>query len=92
MPERRRTVVAGTGERIQRAQSRHATAAHSDGNAGPPVDNFRTGDKVNHSKFGEGVVVAVKAIPSDVELTVAFKDGHGVKRLLISLARLEKLG
>ncbi len=92
MPERRRPVMAAAGERIQRAQSRHATAAHSDGNAGPPVDNFRTGDKVNHSKFGEGVVVAVKAIPSDVELTVAFKDGHGVKRLLISLARLKKLG
>ncbi len=92
MPERRRTAMAGTGERIQRSQARRATAAHSDGNSGSPADNFRTGDKVNHSKFGEGVVVAVKAIPSDVELTVAFKDGHGVKRLLISLARLDKLG
>ena len=92
MPVRRRPVMAGTGERIQRSQPRRATAAHSNGNAGAPADNFRTGDKVNHSSFGEGVVVAVKAIPSDVELTVAFKDGHGVKRLLISLARLEKLG
>ena len=92
MPARRRPVMAGTGERIQRSQPRRATAAHANGNAGAPADNFRTGDKVNHSSFGEGVVVAVKAIPSDVELTVAFKDGHGVKRLLISLARLEKLG
>ena len=91
MPGRRRPVAAGAGERIQRSQSRRAPAAHSDGNAGAPADNFRTGDKVNHSKFGEGVVVAVKAIPSDVQVTVAFKDGHGVKRLLISLAGLDKL-
>ena len=92
MPERRQAVMAGRGERIQRSQVRRASAARSDGNAGSKADQLRTGDKVRHSKFGEGVVVAVKAIPSDVQVTVAFKDGHGVKQLLMSLAPLEKLG
>ena len=92
MPERRQAVMAGRGERIQRSQVRRASAARSDGNAGSKADQLRTGDKVRHSKFGEGVVVAVKAIPSDVQVTVAFKDGHGVKQLLMSFAPLEKLG
>ncbi len=92
MPERRQAVMAGTGERIQRSRVRRAPAAQSGGNAGSTADQLRTGDKVKHAKFGEGVVVAVKAIPSDVQITVAFKDGHGVKRLLMSLAPLEKLG
>jgi DNA helicase-2/ATP-dependent DNA helicase PcrA len=55
------------------------------------ADNYRTGDKVKHVKFGEGVVVSVKATPSDMEVTVAFKDGHGIKRLLMSFAPLEKV-
>ena len=88
----RQAVVPRPGERIERSQARRAPAARSDGNAGPTADQLRTGDKVRHSKFGEGVVVAVKAIPSDVQVTVAFKDGHGVKRLLMSFAPLEKLG
>ena len=54
-------------------------------------DDLRTGDKVKHGKFGEGVVVSVKATPSDIEVTVAFKDGHGIKRLLMSFAPLEKI-
>ncbi len=88
----RQAVGARTGERIERSQARRAPAARSEGNAGSTADQLRTGDKVRHSKFGEGVVVAVKAIPSDVQVTVAFKDGHGVKRLLMSFAPLEKLG
>ena len=88
----RQAVVPRPGELIERSQARRAPAAHSDGNAGSTADQLRTGDKVKHSKFGEGVVVAVKAIPSDVQVTVAFKDGHGVKRLLMSFAPLEKLG
>ena len=88
----RQAVGARTDERIERSQARRAPAARSVGNAGSIADQLRTGDKVRHSKFGEGVVVAVKAIPSDVQVTVAFKDGHGVKHLLLSFAPLEKLG
>jgi len=51
-----------------------------------------TGDKVNHPKFGEGIVTSTKLSTNDVEVTVAFKDGSGIKRLLLSLAKLEKVG
>ncbi|MBM3948326.1 MAG: AAA family ATPase [SAR202 cluster bacterium] len=57
-----------------------------------PVAAFTVGDKVRHAKFGEGVVMASKPTGADVEVTVVFKDGNGVKRLLLSFARLEKVG
>ncbi len=87
----RQAAMTGTGERIERSRVRRTPASRSDGGGGSTADRLRTGDKVKHAKFGEGVVVAVKAIPSDVQVTVAFKDGHGVKHLLMSFAPLEKL-
>ena len=54
---------------------------------GPPP--FDPGDRVSHAAFGEGVVVNCKATKDDYEVTVAF-DGSGVKRLLHSLAKLER--
>jgi hypothetical protein len=45
---------------------------------------------VVHGKFGQGVVVSCVASADDHEVTVAFKDG-GVKRLLHSMARLERV-
>ena len=62
--------------------------------AGPPDDKprFSTGDKVRHAKFGEGIVTGTKPTSDDVEVTVAFIDGSGVKRLLLSFAPLEKVG
>ena len=53
---------------------------------------FKAGDKVRHAKFGEGVVVNCTASGADHEVTVAFKGGSGVKRLLHSYAALEKVG
>ncbi len=50
---------------------------------------FKTGDKVRHAKFGEGIVVEVKQVKDDVEVTVAFA-GVGVKRLSLAFAPLEK--
>ncbi|MDE2899938.1 MAG: hypothetical protein OXN15_02790, partial [Chloroflexota bacterium] len=55
--------------------------------AGPPP--FDPGDRVTHATFGEGVVVNCKATKDDYEVTVAF-DGSGVKRLLHSLAKLQR--
>ena len=59
----------------------------------PPVDSnsLRTGDKVRHASFGEGIVMSSSRSGADTELTVAFKEGHGVKRLLRSFAPLEKV-
>ena len=50
-----------------------------------------TGDRVRHKTFGEGIVTEAKAARGDTEVTVAFKDGQGVKRLFLSFAPLEKV-
>jgi DNA helicase-2/ATP-dependent DNA helicase PcrA len=53
-------------------------------------DEFRVGDWVFHKKFGQGVVMDCFPDKSDLVVTVAFDD-IGVKRLLLSLAHLEKI-
>ena len=50
-----------------------------------------TGDKVRHATFGEGIVMSCEPSGSDFEVTVAFSDGGGVKKLLLGMARLEKI-
>ena len=52
---------------------------------------FSTGDKVSHATFGEGIVMSCEPSGGDFQVTVAFKDGHGVKRLLMSFAKLTKV-
>ena len=57
----------------------------------PAPPSFKSGDKVRHGTFGQGMVVSCVASGLDHELTVAFAEPAGVKRLLLSFARLEKL-
>ena len=54
--------------------------------------HLSTGDKVRHAKFGEGIVTGTKPAHDDVEVTVAFANGNGIKRLLLGMAPLEKVG
>ena len=64
------------------------------GSSGPPKPQpaaLKTGDKIRHPKFGEGMVMGTKLSGTDTEVTVAFSDGQGVKRLLLSFAPLEKV-
>ena len=49
-----------------------------------------TGDHVVHARWGEGIVVNCVSIGSDQQVTIAFKGDTGIKRLLLSLAPLEK--
>jgi DNA helicase-2/ATP-dependent DNA helicase PcrA len=60
----------------------------------PVVDldlpELKAGDHVRHAQFGEGVVVNCHPKKNDAEVTVAF-EGTGVKRLLLSFAKLEKV-
>jgi DNA helicase II / ATP-dependent DNA helicase PcrA len=51
---------------------------------------LKVGDHVRHSKFGPGIVMNCNSTKDDQELTVAF-EGAGVKKLLASLAPLEKI-
>jgi DNA helicase-2/ATP-dependent DNA helicase PcrA len=55
--------------------------------AGP---RFHTGDRVKHAVFGSGVVIDSKLVKDDEQVTVAFA-GAGLKRLMASLAPLEKV-
>lgn len=63
------------------------TAAAAGGTAGT---RFNTGDRVSHSKWGEGMVVSVKDSPDGQEVKVAFA-GAGVRSLLTKYAVLKKL-
>ncbi len=56
-----------------------------------PGQAFVSGDRVRHSHFGDGIVVSVAEVRGDVEATVAFSGGHGVKRLMLGFAPLEKV-
>lgn len=51
---------------------------------------IKLGSRVNHPKFGDGVVVSVTKEKNDVKVTVAF-DRSGVKTLLLGLAPLSLL-
>jgi DNA helicase-2/ATP-dependent DNA helicase PcrA len=53
------------------------------------VVDLRVGEKVVHSKWGQGVVIELCELPNDCEATVEFPE-VGVKRLLLSFAPLER--
>lgn len=78
--------VSPTKGRRRRGANRH-TKDHD----GQQSASFTIGDKVRHTTFGEGVVMSCKPSGSDMEVTVAFKDNNGIKRLLLSFAPLEKV-
>ena len=84
------------------ATARKATAASTGNGSGAtsteqseapssPKKTFATGDKVRHATFGDGIVTNSKPSGDDVEVTVAFTDGRGVKRLLLGFAPLENV-
>ncbi|MDX2065654.1 MAG: UvrD-helicase domain-containing protein [Fimbriimonadaceae bacterium] len=50
---------------------------------------FEAGQRVQHPKFGIGVVIACNPVREDVEVTVAFPGAIGVKKLVQKLAKLQ---
>jgi DNA helicase II / ATP-dependent DNA helicase PcrA len=58
----------------------------------PSMDSveLKTGDHVRHAHFGEGIVISSTPRAGDNEVVVAFS-GAGLKKLLSSLAKLDKL-
>lgn len=67
----------------------YATAAATPAK-GPATAQFKTGDVVTHPKFGQGTVITSKITGADEEVEVTFA-GLGVKKLVASLAKLEKV-
>jgi DNA helicase-2/ATP-dependent DNA helicase PcrA len=53
------------------------------------IPEFKAGDHVKHEQFGDGVVVNYNKTKNDAEVVVAF-EGTGVKRFLLSFAKIEK--
>jgi DNA helicase-2/ATP-dependent DNA helicase PcrA len=54
------------------------------------TQRFRAGDRVQHDTFGSGIVVESRPTrDGDEQVTVAF-EGVGIKRLMASLAPMEK--
>jgi DNA helicase-2/ATP-dependent DNA helicase PcrA len=58
--------------------------------AAPPTPTHRSGPRVRHAHFGEGLVIETKFISGDEEVIIAFTD-VGLKRLALSVAKLEVL-
>jgi DNA helicase-2/ATP-dependent DNA helicase PcrA len=55
------------------------------------LQELKSGDRVRHAQFGEGIIISNTPRGGDGEVVVAF-GGIGVKKLLQSFARLEKIG
>lgn len=53
-------------------------------------EKFNLGDKVEHGKWGQGVIVSVKGDGGDAEISVAFP-GLGIKTLIARYAPLMKI-
>jgi DNA helicase-2/ATP-dependent DNA helicase PcrA len=75
------TVMAGFSD---------ATHAFAPASVTGDLPELKAGDHVVHEQFGEGVVVSCHQLKNDAEVVVAF-DGTGVKKLLLSFAKLEKV-
>ncbi|MDP2932099.1 MAG: UvrD-helicase domain-containing protein [Chloroflexota bacterium] len=78
-------------------ESQVASAAYSWNKAPEAVSvpqatgpELKAGDRVRHPQFGDGVVVSLQPAKDDKEVVAAF-NGIGVKKLLLSYARLEKV-
>jgi DNA helicase-2/ATP-dependent DNA helicase PcrA len=75
-------------------ESRVMPSVYSWGKAlAPSLDapQFKAGDHVRHAQFGDGVVVSCQPVKDDKEVVIAFTSGVGVKKLLLSFAKLEKI-
>ena len=74
--------------RSESPKERPPASTHSNGDK---EAQFRTGQKVRHAKFGDGIVIESKVTGNDEEVTVAFKS-EGLKKLAASFANLEQIG
>ena len=86
---RQMSVIAGQGNS---PLTSNPVPVAQDGLGEAKVQTLRSvsaGDKVKHPKFGDGTVISVTRVQSDSEVVLVFKE-CGIKRLLLSVAPLEK--
>jgi DNA helicase-2/ATP-dependent DNA helicase PcrA len=86
------TLLAGDMARKQgRAESYFKKATRWDtAPAAPAATRYRSGQRVKHRLFGEGIVIDSRVTGGEEEVNVAFED-VGLKRLAASVANLEIL-
>ena len=87
------TLLAGNLVRSQgRAESfyKKATRWDSSPRPAPAETKHKSGQRVRHAMFGEGIVIETKVSGGEEEVIVAFDD-VGLKRLAASVANLEIL-
>ncbi|MCL2706761.1 MAG: UvrD-helicase domain-containing protein [Dehalococcoidia bacterium] len=54
------------------------------------LPDVKPGDDVYHDQFGRGKIVSINTVCGDTEVVVSFREA-GTKKLLLSLAKLEKM-
>ncbi len=52
--------------------------------------SYKVGDRIEHVRFGQGIVTDIKPVPNDYEVSVSF-DTQGVKKMRASFAKLSKI-
>jgi DNA helicase-2/ATP-dependent DNA helicase PcrA len=86
--------TSGASARSRSTGGGRAVAANA-GNRTTPVqtqydeDEFKTGMRVRHAKYGKGVIVRCEGVGDDAKLTVNFP-GFGHKKFVAKYAALEK--
>ncbi|MCY4176827.1 MAG: DNA helicase PcrA [Acidimicrobiaceae bacterium] len=88
--DRRDRQAANHDEIVDRALDAGRTPSPAASRSGAERLGLRVGDDVRHAKWGEGVIIDVKATGDDIEAAVRFA-GVGEKQLLLSWAPLEKI-
>lgn len=87
---------AGAAGRDTGGAAERTAAARMGGNsvaqtaAAGTIGSYCLGDKVEHGKWGQGVIVSVKGDGGDAEISVAFPN-IGIKTLVAKYAPLQKL-
>ena len=84
---------AGRSQRVRSRPARTTGAQKDDDAPKAPAKEeaqYRAGQKVRHTKFGDGIVVESRITGSVEEVTVAFKQ-EGIKKLAASFANLETI-
>jgi DNA helicase-2/ATP-dependent DNA helicase PcrA len=88
-PEARRRGHAGTsGDKALPEPNPWSEPADADKLASYGEQRYRSGQKVRHRKFGDGIVIESKLTGNDEEVAVAFEE-TGIKKLIASIAKLE---
>ncbi|TET53995.1 MAG: DNA helicase UvrD [Anaerolineales bacterium] len=84
-------LISGSKARAERGALRRATTWPStEASLRTAEAEYQAGQRVLHTKFGEGMVVESRQRGGDEIVTVAF-EGAGVKRLMAGLAKLQVL-